>query len=198
VWTPQLRSRFPTERAFAADVFDEVLELLVDHVEPAVAAIVIPVPSPKAVRDLLRELLDRDVEVAPGEPVVGTVVSPAAMGVYVDDRVHLAAVVSASLPLVAHVGACFGLFSLGSAVDAVKDAEVPEAICESFAEVLGLMASMFAADGVPPVRLWSWHPPGQVAPLDVLAYARSIGRRLDLHVAVAGYGSGGLSVVAAT
>lgn len=157
----------------------------------------VPVPAPKAIRDLFAELLDREVEVAPGQPVVPQPRQPAALAVYVDDHLHTEAVAVASLSLAAHAGAALGLVPPGTSSEAVEAGDLPDLLAENFAEVLNIMASLFNADGRPHLKLWSWYRPGELAPADVTVLTRSVGRRLDLALRIADYGDGGLSIVVA-
>lgn len=152
-------------------------------------------PSPKDVRDMLEGLLGRDVEVGPGEPVTPTAGDWAAVGVYVEDNLSLSAAIVADVPLAAYAGAALGLLPPGGAQDAVGLGVVDGAMWENFAELLSIAISLLNHDGVPHVRLYATHAPGELPDADVLELVRSFGRRLDLTVNVAGYGSGRLSIV---
>ena len=152
-------------------------------------------PHPKDVRDLFEGLLGRSVEVSPGEPVIPTDVQYAGVGLYVEDNLHLSAAVSADLALSAYAGAALGLVPAQSAVDAINARSVHGATWENFGELLNIGVSLFNVDGAPHVRLYETHEPGELPPTDVLELLRGLGRRLDLTVSIAGYGSGSLSIV---
>jgi hypothetical protein len=154
-------------------------------------------PHPKDVKDMFEGLLGRGVEVAPGEPVVPGPTSWAAVGAYVQDDLTLSAVVIADVPLAAYAGASLGLLPPGGAEDAIGLGTVDGAMWENFAEMLSIAISLLNHDGAPHVRLYEAYPPGEHAPADVHALATGIGRRVDLAVTIAGYGTGKLSVVRA-
>lgn len=156
-----------------------------------------PVPTAKAVRDVLADLLGREVEVRPGDPVVPTLRRPACVAVYVDDSTTLAAVASFDLPLTAYAGAALGLVPAATAEQAVTDSDVPVSVVENVGEILNIMASLFNTTDAPHLRLHATTAPGTQPPADVVVLTRALGRRLDLEVDVQDYGTGGLSVVLA-
>jgi hypothetical protein len=155
------------------------------------------VPHPKDVRDMLEGVLGRDVDVAPGEPVVPTAAAWAGIGAYVEDNLTLSAAVAADLALTAYAGAALGLVPAASAAQAISDYIVSDAIWENFAEVLSIGSTLLNHDGAPHVRLYASYPPGELPPADISGLLHGLGRRLDLKVTIAGYGSGMLSVVRA-
>ena len=61
-------------------------------------------PVPKEIRDLLTELLDREVAVSPSTPLAPTPKTPCTIGVYVDDLLQVTALVAFDLALSAHAG----------------------------------------------------------------------------------------------
>ncbi|MCA0330399.1 MAG: hypothetical protein LCI03_10930 [Actinobacteria bacterium] len=152
-------------------------------------------PSPKDVRDMFEGLLGRGVEVGPGEPVLVSQTTWAAVGAYVEDNLSLSAVVAADVPLAAYAGAALGLLPLGGAQDSIGLGTVDGAMWENFAELLQIGVSLLNHDGAPHVRLYETFPPGELPDVDVLELMRGMGRRVDLHVAIAGYGGGSLSIV---
>jgi hypothetical protein len=152
-------------------------------------------PHPKDVREMFTGLLGRDVEVAPGTPVVPTDTVRAAVGVYVEDNLSLAAAAAADLPLAAYAGAALGLIPKGAAEDAVEENCLPASIWDNFAELLNIGASLLNSDHGPHVRLYGLHGPDQLPGPDVAALLRGLGHRLDLVVKISGYGAGALSIV---
>ncbi|RNL62663.1 hypothetical protein EFK50_12970 [Nocardioides marmoriginsengisoli] len=152
-------------------------------------------PSPKEIRDLFGELLDRDVQVAPNAPLAPTPNNPCTVAVYVDDSLQVTAVVALDLPLSAHAGASIGLVPVAGAEAAIEERTLPEVLRENVYEVLNIAASLFNVNGARHVRLYDVHHAGAPVPGDVLARALTLGRREDLAVEVGGYGGGRLSVV---
>ncbi len=151
-------------------------------------------PTFKAVRDTFADLLFRNVDVLPSEPVAVGPRNPIAVGVYVDDAMRLAAVAVADLPLAAYVGASIGLVPKGGAQAAIEDGVLPQSIAENFSEVLNVLSALLNVEGRQ-LRLHATYAPGQLAPGDVMAVVRTLGRRVDLAVTVAGYGTGHLGLV---
>lgn len=152
-------------------------------------------PSGKDVRDMLEGLLGRDVTITPSTPVEPD--KPVAVGVYVDDSTRTAVVAVTDLALAAYAGAAIGLVPPGGAEAAVEDGALPATLRDTFVEVLNVLSALFNVPGSPHLRLYAAYEPGEAAPPDVAAGIRSSGGRLDLAVAVAGYGAGGLSFVLA-
>ena len=154
-----------------------------------------PVPTPREVRDLLRDLLARDVEVEVGDPYAPEPGERATLAVYVDDLVRTRAVAVADLDFSAYAGAAIGLVPPGGARVAVEERELSPMIAENLYEVLNICASLLDAEGLVHVKLHEVFAPGAVPPTDVAAFARTLGRRLDLGITIAGYGAGRLSLV---
>ena len=152
-------------------------------------------PVPKQIRDLLTELLDRPIEVAPNAPLAPTAANPCTVGVYVDDSLQVTAVIAFDLGLSAHAGAAIGLVPAAGAEAAIGEGILTETLRDNVYEVLNIAASLFNVDGATHVRLYDVHHAGLPVPDDVLARALTLGRREDLAVEVGGYGPGRLSVV---
>jgi hypothetical protein len=152
-------------------------------------------PVPKEIRDLLTELLDRDVAVSPSAPLAPTPKTPCTIGVYVDDSLQVTALVAFDLALSAHAGAAIGLVPVGGAQVAIEEGLLGDTLRENVYEVLNIAASLFNVDGATHLRLYDVHHAGLPVPGDVLAKALTLGRREDLAVDVPGYGPGKLSVV---
>ncbi len=154
-----------------------------------------PLPSNLAIRNLLSDLLGREVEVSPGTPCPVGGKPGSAVGLYVDDRLRSAAVVVFDFALAAHAGASIGLLPPGASEAAVEDGELSEALRVNANEVLNIMASLFNVEGAPHLKLHAAYAPGEVLRPDVTQWATSTGSRLDLTVEVARYGKGKLSIV---
>jgi len=152
-------------------------------------------PVAKEIRDLLTELLDRDVSVSPSAPLAPTPKNPCTIGVYVDDQLQVTALVAFDLALSAHAGAAIGLVPVAGAQAAVEEGVLSDSLRENVYEVLNIAASLFNADDATHLRLYDVHHAGVAVPGDVLAKSLTLGRREDLAVDVPGYGPGRLSVV---
>lgn len=152
-------------------------------------------PAPKEVRDLIGDLLDRQVDLRPGPPFGVSTSYPASVGTYIDDSVIIRAVVAFDLPLTANVGAALALVPAAQAAEAVGEGRVVGPIAESVREVFNIFASLFNAPGAPHLRLHACHVSGEPLPQDVRARTQVLGQRSDFLVDVAGYGAGRIAVV---
>lgn len=152
-------------------------------------------PTTKEIRDLLVELLDREITVAPSAPLAPTPNNPCTVAVYVDDTLQVTSVIAFDLPMSAHAGAAIGLVPVAGAEAAIEERVLTETLQENVYEVLNIAASLFNHDGATHVRLYDVHHVGAPVPHDVLARALTLGRREDLAIQVGGYGAGRLSVV---
>lgn len=162
-----------------------------------VIAPTVPVPTLKAVRDLLGDLTGKDVELSGGAdpvPVGGT--SGSVVGLYVDAELKSRALIAFDLPLAAWTGAALGLVPPGAAQDAVAEGELPESLLENCGEVLNIMASLFNLPKAPHLKLYSIFSGEQVRP-DVRELAVRSAPRDDIRIEVARYGTGHMSVVIA-
>lgn len=152
-------------------------------------------PAVKDVKDALEGLLGRDVDTNHGDPFSGDQRAGATYAIFVDDRLGTRAVAVADLPFSAYAGAAIGLVPVGGAEVALEDKELSPMLQENLYEVLNVLASVFNADGAPHVKLHSVHHVGETVPTDAIAYANTLGRRLDLELKVASYGAGRLSII---
>lgn len=152
-------------------------------------------PQPKQLRDLLVELLDREVTMTPSTPFAPGPDTPASVAVYVDDSLRIAAVIAADLAFSAYAGAAIGLIPPGGAAACLEDGKLTDTIAENLYEVLNIAASVFNVPGADHLKLHALHPAGPALDPMVRLQALTLGRREDLAVDVGGYGAGVLSVV---
>ncbi len=121
-----------------------------------VIAPTVPVPSLKAVRDLLGDLTGKEIEVSSGaEPVGVGGTSGSVVGLYVDAELRSRAVVVFDLALAAYSGAALGLVPPAGAQDAVAAGALPENLVENCLEVLNIMASLFNLPKAPHLKLYA-------------------------------------------
>jgi hypothetical protein len=152
-------------------------------------------PTTKEIRDLLAGLLGRETTLAPTAPYAPRPEEAASVAVYVDDQLRITALVVCDLRLSAYAAAALGLVPAGGAEDAIAEGRLPDTLAENLYEVLNVGASLFNAPGAEHLRLYELHPAGPALPPAVRIQALTLGRREDLTVEIAGYGSGRLSVV---
>ncbi|WP_181313158.1 hypothetical protein [Nocardioides campestrisoli] len=154
-------------------------------------------PAPKEVRDLLADLLGRDVVISPTAPLAPSAESPATFAVYVDDSFQVAAVIVLDVALSAYAGAAIGLVPPTVAKNSIRWNVLTPLLEENLREVLNVTVNLFHSGDSDHLRLHVVHPAGGPVPQDVLARSLTLGRRTDVSVQVAGYGTGVLSVVLA-
>lgn len=150
-------------------------------------------PVAKDVRDLLESLLGRDVELSDGRRL--TDAGATMVGVYVDDRLTMRALVMMNLHLAATVGSAIGLMPVGGVEGAIEDGELSPVQRDNAAEVLNVVASLFNVGDAPHLRLYATSAPGEAADDDVVATVAELGGRVDWRVGVKGYPGGLLSVL---
>ena len=152
-------------------------------------------PSPKAVRDMLLDLLGRDVQVAIGGPWAPTVKHPGTVAVYTDDKTQMRALVSFDLELSACFGTAIALIPVSTTNACIDAKALTPAVSENVYEILNIVSGFFNLPDRPHLRLYGMHAPGEPPPTDVSARLRGFGNRLDLTVTIAGYGAGQMSIV---
>ena len=152
-------------------------------------------PAPKEVRDLIGDLLARQVDLRPAPPFGVAPTYPASVATYVDDSLIVRAIVAFDLPLSAHVGAALALVPASQAVAAVEEGRVEGSVAESLREVFNIVGSLFNVPGALHLRLHACQVSGEPLPHDVRARTQALGHRCDFLVTVGGYGSGRVAVV---
>jgi len=149
-------------------------------------------PASLGVRNLLEDLLGREVTVAPAEPPRAEHLRTAVVAVYVDDGLRLSAVLVLDLALAAFASAALGLMPVGGAEDCIDEKALSPTLAENVSELCNVLTTLLNREGAPHLRLYQLHLPGAVLPGDVAADASALGNRLDLSVSVSRYGSGHL------
>ena len=155
----------------------------------------IHLPQPKQLRDLFTDLLGKEISLEPSAPYAPGPDTPASVAVYVDDSLHIRAVIACDLALSARAGAAIGLVPPAGADAAIEEGKLGDGLAENLYEVLNIAASTFNVPGADHLKLHALHPAGP--PLDpaVRISVLTLGRREDLAVDISGYGGGLLSVV---
>jgi hypothetical protein len=157
--------------------------------------VAIHLPQPKQLRDLLTDLLGREVSLEPAAPYAPGPDTPASVAVYVDDSLRICAVIACDLAFSAHAGAAIGLVPPAGAEAAIEDGKLGDTLAENLYEVLNIAASTFNVPGADHLKLHALHPAGPPLDPSVRISVLTLGRREDLAVDIGGYGAGLLSVV---
>jgi hypothetical protein len=115
--------------------------------------------------------------------------------VYVDDYLRITALIVCDLSLSAYAGAAIGLVPANGAEAAIEEGALTDTLRDNLYEVLNIAASLFNAPGAEHLKLHALHPAGMPLDQQLRAQALTLGRREDLSLDIAGYGSGQLAVV---
>ena len=149
-------------------------------------------PAPFPVRNMISDLIGREVDVAPGDHVTGA----ASVAVYVTDSKKMAGLALLDVPLSAYLGGALALLPPGGVADMVEENDLSTLVVENVFEVANVLAGIFNTPGASHVRLARLYEPRETLPTEVRDAATMYGARLDLVVSIAGYGKGALSLVA--
>jgi len=156
-------------------------------------AVPAPLPNRASVRGLVEDLVGRRVELRDADPVPTG--APHVVAVYVTDQLAMSALVVVDLAGAARLGGALGLLPRGGVDDVVDEGDLSGMLRDNTHEVLNVLAAAFNAPGAPHVRLYEMYGPNASLPSDVAALAQRLGRRLDVLLAISGYGDVHLSVV---
>lgn len=152
-----------------------------------------PLPSRLAVRELVGDLIGRDLEIGDAEPIANDPTN--VIAVYTTDGNIPTAVSVTTLAGACWIGSALGMLPKGGAEDAIKEGVLPEMMGDCCYEVLNVLSAVFNVPEAPHVRLFAMYRPGDDIPNDVMAMTQILGSRLDISMDIAGYGVAPLSVV---
>jgi hypothetical protein len=142
------------------------------------------------VRNLLSDLLGREVAVTPAQPVVTADLPTTVLAVYVDETLHMTGVIGLDLPLAAFASAALGLVPASGAEDCVKEKSLSPMLVDNVKELCNVLTSLLSRGGHTRHRLHRVYVPGDELPADAAAQLLAIGQRLDLTVDIPRYGDG--------
>jgi len=151
-------------------------------------------PGLMPVRNMLEDLLGREVTVTPADPVAKDDLPSMAAALYVDGAGRLAAVLGMNLPLAAHAGAALGLMPAGAAEASIEDKQLSPMLLENVQELCNILTGLLNREGGPHLTLYRVVAPGDGLPSDAAAHLLALGNRLDVRVQIARYGAGLLSL----
>jgi hypothetical protein len=154
----------------------------------------ITLPAALTVRNLLEDLLGREVTVTVGNPPLTEDLGRTVIAVYVDGALKMAAVLGLDLSLAAYAGAALGLMPAGAAEECIEAGQLSPVLAENVAELYNVLTSLLNQEGSPHVKLYKVYVPPEPSPSDTQALLLALGNRLDLSVDVSRYGKGRLSL----
>ncbi|MEV4636015.1 hypothetical protein AB0J80_01555 [Actinoplanes sp. NPDC049548] len=152
------------------------------------------IPAPLAVRNLFEDLLGRDVNVSPGDPMTAENLPTGLFAIYTDTSQRMYAVLGMTLSLAANAGAALGLLPVGAAEDSIEEKTLFPNLAENVFELCNVFTSLLNREGAPHVKLYQVIYPGNPLPNDARAQLLALGKRLDLVIEVARYGKGRFSL----
>ena len=152
------------------------------------------IPAPLAVRNLFEDLLGRDVNVSPGDPMTAENLPTGVIAIYTDQSQQLYAVLGMTLSLAANAGAALGLLPAGAAEDSIEEKTLFPNLAENVFELCNVFTSLLNREGAPHVKLYQVIYPGMDLPNDARAHLLALCKRLDLTIEVARYGKGRFSL----
>jgi hypothetical protein len=146
------------------------------------------------VRNLFEDLLGRDCNVNPGDPMSADDLPTATIAVYTDSQQQIYGVLGMQLSLAANVGAALGLLPPGAAEDSIDEKKLFPNLAENVFELCNVLTSLLNREGGPHIKLNQVVYPGMPLPSDARAHLLALGRRLDLTIEVSRYGKGKFSL----
>lgn len=154
-----------------------------------------PVPETGAIREILADLLGREVTVTEGSPLQLERDTPAVVADYETDAGALAVLVVSDLRLSNALGAALTMVPPSVVEEAVKKWQIDDENIENLREVVNIMTRLFNCDDTPHLKFTTVHRlPGELPePTRALLEAPSARRALD--VGVEEYGTGKLVVL---
>jgi hypothetical protein len=151
-------------------------------------------PGALSVRTLFEDLLGRDCNVTPGDPLTADDLPTAVVAVYTDAQQQIHGVLGMQLSLAANVGAALGLLPVGAAEDSIAEKQLFPNLAENVFEMCNVLTTLLNREGGPHVKLYQVVYPGMALPVDARAHLLALGRRLDLMIEINRYGKGRLSL----
>lgn len=147
-------------------------------------------PTPESVAHLIEGLLGKAVKM---KKIPGWKDAPAAVAEYRLDTGALSAACICDLPAGSNLGAALTLLPAPRAADCIKKKEIDVDILDNVREILNVAASLFNRSGGAHIALKAVHRPAEPLPEDVASLVATPTSRLDLELAVPGYGPGKLT-----
>ncbi len=150
-----------------------------------------PLPVQEDLRDLLADLLGREVSAVRSDQAVdpaGGVVAD-----YVTDEGAVAAVVVCDLAFACRAGAAITLVPSPAAEESLAEGALTPILSENLREILNVTARLLNSAQTPHVRLRQVRAPGAQVPPEVARLAAQPADRRSFEVEIQGYGPGRLS-----
>jgi putative intracellular protease/amidase len=153
-----------------------------------------PFPKPGTIRQIISDLLGREVTVVRGDPLVLEPDTLAVVSDFIADDGTIAAICLTDLRLSNALGAALTMVPPRRVDEIVKNRVVDEQNLASLTEIVNIMARLFNSNDCGHLK---WHKiytlPGEL-PEDAVGLMKSTVARRDYDVTLEAYGAGKLSV----
>ncbi len=154
-----------------------------------------PFPKPEQIRQIIMDLLGREVTVVRGDEFVLERDTPAVVSDYIADNGSIAAICMTDLRLSNALGAALTMVPPAQVDEIVKKWVVDEQNLENLAEIVNIMARLFNSDDCEHLKWNKAHTlPGDL-PEETSTLMKAPLARRDYDVTLDEYGSGKLSVL---
>ena len=152
-------------------------------------------PKAEAIRQIVADLLGREITITKGMPAVLERDTPAVVSDYVNDEGSIAAVCITDLRLSNALGAALTMVPPSAVEAAVAKWQIEEANLENLNEIVNIMARLFNHDDCTHLRWQNAHTlPGEIPEATSALMKAPLARR-DYDVVVEEYGAGSLAIL---
>lgn len=145
---------------------------------------------------LLRHTLNRDVTSEKIGPFSIPDTQPCVTVTYEGNEGEVLAVCVCDLEFAANSGGALSMIPPGGVKESIAAKKLDSSIADNFQEILNICASLFAAEGVPHVKLGHVYFSQRERPVNVAKLLAAPAARKDLKVTISGYGAGRVSFFA--
>lgn len=145
---------------------------------------------------LLRQMLNRDVTSEKIAPFTIPAVQPCVTATYEGNEGEVLAVCVCDLEFAANSGGALSMIPPAAVKESLVAKKLDSSIADNFQEILNICASLFAAEGVPHVKLGHVYLSQRERPENIAKLVATPAVRKDIKVTISGYGAGRVSFLA--
>lgn len=156
-----------------------------------------PAPISDDVRELLTDLLGREVDVTKSGALDLAADGLGVVAEYVTGEGDVGALCVVDSALALRCGAALSMVPATVADEAVERGDLPSGLLENWREVVNILAQLLNGPSTPHLRLQAIHPlPGEL-PAPVASLHREPEFRRDFEISIEGYGAGRFALLVA-
>ncbi|MGB9488927.1 MAG: hypothetical protein WCA92_00555 [Terriglobales bacterium] len=145
---------------------------------------------------LLRHTLNRDVTCEKIAPFTIPDAQPSVTATYESNEGDVLAVCVCDLEFAANSGGALSMIPLGGVKESITAKKLDSSLADNFQEILNIFGSLFAAEGIPHVKLGRVYFSQRERPENVAKLISAPAARKDMKVSTSGYGAGRVSFFA--